>query len=239
VVKIAKSKVKKKLMALQEDLQKLENETIAIWEYLTGKPSLPSQLERLYLKVLTYLVGFFLNARKAIAVTAKPGTIGGSAQAYREQVLLISADIVDAGITNPSGNNLTIHLLAKSGQPSTELLALVQTTMQSDSNRMVCDVITVQPATAQNYQINAELTLSITANEQTTIASATTALKAYTDGKQSTLGADIFRSDIVKILRNIPEIKNVLVIESTVDIIIPPQSYGFCSATVLSVVARV
>jgi len=226
-------------MALQEELQKIENEAIAIWEYLTDKPSLPSQLERLYLKPLTYLVGFFLNARKAIANTAKPGIVGGSAQAYRDRVLLISADIVDAGITNPSGNNLTIHLLAKAGQPSTELLALVQSTMQADSNRMVCDVVTVQPATAQNYQINASLTLSITANEQTTIASATAALKTYTDGKQNTLGADIVRSDIIDLLRNFPEIRDVLVTLPTTNIIIPPQSYGFCSATVLSVAGRV
>ena len=220
-------------------LQNLESETIAIWEYLTGKPSLPSQLERLYLKPLTYLVGFFLNARKAIAATAKPGIIGGSTEAYRDRVLLISADVVDAGITNPSGNNLTIHLLAKTGQPSTTLLALVQSTMQADSNRMICDTITVQPATAQNYSINVALTLSLAANEQTTIASATTALKAYTDDKQNTLGADIIRTDIIDLLRNFPEIKDVLVTLPTTNIIIPPQSYGFCSATVLSVAGRV
>jgi phage-related baseplate assembly protein len=222
-----------------QDLQNLENETIAIWEYLTGKPSLPSQLERLYLKPLTYLVGFFLNARKAIAATAKPSVIGGSAQAYRDRVLLISADIVDAGITNPSGNNLTIHLLAKTGQPSTTLLALVQSTMQSDSNRMVCDAVTVQPATAQNYSINVALTLSLNANEQTTIALATTALKAYTDGKQNTLGADIVRTDLIDLLRNFPEIRDAIVTLPTTNITIPPQSYGFCSATVLSVAGRI
>lgn len=222
-------------MAIQEDLQKLENEAIAIWEFLTGKPSLPSQLERLYLKPLVYLVGFFLNTCKAIAATIKPGVIGGSAQAYRSRVLQISTDIADAGITSLNGNSIIIHLLAKTGQPSTTLLNLVQSTMQSDSNRMVCDVVTVQPASALNYALNASITLSQSANEEIVRSSATTALKAYTDGKQMQLGADIVRSDVIDILRNFPEIRDVIVSLPATNIVVPPQSYGNCTATAIVV----
>jgi phage-related baseplate assembly protein len=226
-------------MALQEDLQKLETEAIAIWEYLTAKPSLPGQLERLYLKVLTYLVGFFLNQRTAIAATAAPGAINGSPQAYRDRILAISADIVDAGLTNPSGNSIVIHLLAKGGQPSTTLLNLVLATMQSDPNRLICDVISVQPASAQNYTINAALTLSYTANEQTILAEATAALKEYTDGKQATLGGDILRSDLINILRDIADIKDVILTLPATNTTVPPQSYGVATATVLSVAGRI
>lgn len=225
-------------MALQETLQKLETEAIAVWEYLTNKPSLPSQLERLYLKVLTYLVGYFLNARAAIVATAKPGVINGSSQAYRDRVLAISTDIVDASITNASGNNITIHLLAKTGQPSTTLLNLVLATMQADQSRLICDVIAVQPASAVNYTINAALTLEYTANEQTVIAAATAALNDYTVAKQSTLGGDIIRTDIIDILRDFVEIKDVILTAPATNVAIPPQSYGVATSTVLTVAGR-
>lgn len=225
-------------MAIQETLQKLEQEAIAVWDFLTGQKSLPAQLERLYLKVLTYLVGYFLNARAAIVATAKPGIINGSSQAYRDRVLAISSDIADASITNASGNNITIHLLAKTGQPSTTLLNLVLATMQADPNRLICDVITVQPASAVNYTINAALTLDYTANEQTVLAAATIALNEYTASKQATLGDDITRSDLINILRDIVEIKDVIITAPATNIAIPPQSYGVATSTVLTVSGR-
>lgn len=225
-------------MPLTEDLQKTEAEAVAVWEFLTGKPSSANQLERLYIKVITYLIGYFLNAKTAIAATAKPGVSFGGIDAYRDRILAISPDIADAGITNPSGNNLTIHLLAVTGQPSANLLGLVQSTMQADSNRMICDVITAQPATAQNYTINAALTLSLTGNEQTVIAEATAALKAYTDAKQSKLGGDIVRSDIINILRDFVDIKDVNLTIPATNITIPPQSYPVATATALNVSGR-
>ena len=196
---------------LSDQLQQLEAQAIAIWEFLIGAPSRPGQLERLYLKVLAYLIAFFLNQQKAIAATAEPGIIGGSLTAYRNQVLAISTDISDAGITNATGNSLTIHLLAKTGQPSTTLLGLVQNTMQND--RMIADVVTVQPATALDYRISISIILSQEAVEATVLASANTDLEAYKVAKQSILGADIIRTDLIDLLRNIPEIRDVNVAE--------------------------
>ena len=223
-------------MTPTEDLQKLENEAIAIWEYLTNKPSLPGQLERLYLKVITYLIAFFLNSQ-ATAIKAQNAT-SGSVAAYRDRVLAISPDIADAGITNPSGNNVVIHLLAVNGQPSANLLGLVQSTMQADANRMICDTIIAQPAVSQNYTINAALTLSYSADEQTVISATTAALKSYTDGKQATLGGDIVRSDLISILRSFPDVKDVNLTIPATNIIIPPQSYPVATATVLNVAGR-
>lgn len=215
---------------LSDQLQQLEAQAIAIWEFLVGAPSRPGQLERLYLKVLAYLVGFFLNEQKAIASTATPGIIGGSLTAYRNRILAISTDISDTGITNPNGNNLIIHLLAKSGQPSTALLGLVQSTMQADRNRMIADVVTVQPATALDYRISISIILSQEAVEATTLASANTALEAYKLGRQSILGADIVRTDLIDLLRNIPEIRDVNVAEPATNLLVPPQSYANCTS---------
>jgi phage-related baseplate assembly protein len=215
---------------LSDQLQQLEAQAIAIWEFLIGAPSRPGQLERLYLKVLAYLVGFFLNEQKAIAATATPGIIGGSLTAYRNRILAISADISDAGITNPIGNNLTIHLLAKSGQPSTALLGLAQSTMQGDRNRMIADTITVQPATALDYRISISIILSQEAVEATTLASANTALETYKLAKQTVLGADIIRTDLIDLLRNIPEIRDVNVAEPATNLLVPPQSYANCTS---------
>lgn len=223
---------------MQQLLQQLEAEAIAIWEFLTGQPSQPTQLERLYLKPLVYLVAFFLNQKKAIAATAKPGVIGGSVTAYRDRILAISSDIADAGITNPSGNNLTIHLLAKSGQPSITLLNLVQNTMQADPNRMVCDIIAVQPATAQNYQISMSIFLTATASETDTVTKVNELLNNYKLAKQSQLGADIIRTDLIDIVRNLPEIGDVLVSEPATNLLIPPQSYANCTSVAVVVGGR-
>lgn len=226
-------------MNLTEDLQKIEVEAVAILEFLTGKPSQASQLERIYIKVITYLIGFFLNAKTAIAATAKAVGNFGGIDAYRDRIIAISPEIADAGLTNPSGNNLVIHLLAVNGQPSANLLGTVQATMQADANRMICDIITAQPATASNYTINAALTLSFTGNEQTVIASATAAIKEYTDTKQKTLGGDIIRTDLINILRDFPDIKDVNLTIPATNITIPPQSYPFNTSTVLNVAGRI
>lgn len=225
-------------MNLQEELQGLEAQAIIVWEFLTGKPSLASQLERLYLKVIVYLVSWFINARAAVAASAKPGIMAGSIQAYRDRVLGISPDIADAGFTNPVGNSIIIHLLAKTGNPTTALLNLVLTTMQADENRQLCDTITVQAATSQAYAINAALTLSISANEANIIAQATTALNSYIQEKQNTLGADIIRTDVINILRDIKEIRDVNLTLPATNIIIPPQSYATGGIT-LTVSGRV
>ena len=179
-----------------QQLQQLETEAIAIWNFLVSSASTPAQLERLYLKVLVYLVGYFLNQASAIAATAKPGIIGGSITAYRNRVLAISADIADVGITNPTGNNIVLNLLATTGQPSVTLLNLVQSTMQLDSNRMVCDIISVQPAVAQSYAITATIFLMPLANESDTLAKANAALTIYKNNKQTQLGADIIRMEV-------------------------------------------
>lgn len=223
---------------MQQLLEQLEAEAIAIWEFLTGRPSQPTQLERLYLKPLVYLVAFFLNQQKAIAATAKPGIIGGSATAYRDRILAISPDIADAGITNPTGNNLTIHLLAKSGQPSVTLLNLVQNTMQSDPNRMVCDTIAVQPATAQNYTINMTVFLTATASESDTLTKVNELLNTYKSTKQNQLGSDIIRTDLIDIVRNLSEVGDVLVSEPATNLLIPPQSYANCTSIAVAVGGR-
>ena len=218
-----------------QQLQQLETEAIAIWNFLVNSASTPAQLERLYLKVLVYLVGYFLNQATAIVATAKPGIIGGSITAYRNRVLAISADIADVGITNPTGNNVVLNLLAITGQPSVTLLNLVQSTMQLDSNRMVCDTISVQPAVAQNYAITATIFLIATASESDTLTKANAALATYRNSKQTQLGADIIRTDIINILRDFIEIGDVSLTDPATNLAIPPQNYGNCtSLTVVS-----
>jgi phage-related baseplate assembly protein len=222
---------------MNELLAKLESEAIAIWEFLTGKPSLPTQLERLYLKPLVYLVAFFVNQQKAIAATAKPGIIGGSAEAYRTRILAISGEIADAGITNPSGNNLVIHLLAISGAPSVTLLNLVQLTMEEDENYMMCDAITVQPALAQNYTISTSISISLNANSEKIKKEVEQLLVVNYKNKQL-LGVDIIYTDIVKLIRNLNEVGDVLVSEPATNITIPPQSYANCTAIAVAVGGR-
>ena len=220
------------------DLEQLEREAIAIWEYLTNAPSYPTQLERLYLKPIIYAIGFTFTKIQVINATATPGIIGGSQKAYRQRIMAISGEIADAAITSPSPNNLTIHLLAKTGIPSVDLINQVQAIMNNDENRMVCDAITTQAATRIDYTINASLTLSTTANEANTIASATTALNDYAAARRSKLGVDIYRSDIIDILKNFSEIIDVNVIQPAINIQIPPQSFGNATAVTLTVSGR-
>jgi hypothetical protein len=222
------------------DLEQLELEAIAIWEYLTNAPSYPAQLERLYLKVLAYLAGYTLTQSQVAAATATPGIIGGSAEAYRQRILAISSEIADAGITSPSPNNLTIHLLAKTGTPSTALINQVQVAMSNDQNRMICDVVTTQAATRIDYTINAGLTISLIADEAIIIGLGTAALTVLNDYtvEERKLGKDVLRSDIIKILRGFPEIINVNLISPPTDLTIPPQSFGNAATITLTVTGR-
>lgn len=226
-------------MAQQQQLEQLESEAIAIWEYLIAAVSTPAQLERLYLKVLVYLVAYFVNQASAIADTAKPAIFGGTATAYRTQVLKISPDIVDASIVNTTANNIVISLLSSTGAPSTVLLNLVQSTMQADSNRLICDIITVQPATQQNYTIAVSLFLNATASDTATIASVTALLNTYASTKQMSLGADIIVSDIVDIVRNLTVVGDVIVLSPTTNIAVPPQNYAKCTAVTVTIGGRI
>jgi phage-related baseplate assembly protein len=87
-------------------------------------------------------------------------TAGGAAW-YRYQALTSSALVKDAAVSSPAPGEVLISILSTQGDgtPSSSLLSTVNTVLQSDSVRVITDVVTVAGATINTVPVTAQVYL--------------------------------------------------------------------------------
>lgn len=87
-------------------------------------------------------------------------TAGGAAW-YRYQALTSSPLVKDAAVSSPNPGEVLVSILSTQGNgtPSSELLSTVNTALQSDSVRVITDVVTVAGATINTVPVTAQVYL--------------------------------------------------------------------------------
>lgn len=87
-------------------------------------------------------------------------TAGGSAW-YRYQALTASPLVKDAAVSSPNPGEVLINILSTQGNgtPSSALLQAVNDVLQSDSVRVITDVVTVAGATINTVPVTAQVYL--------------------------------------------------------------------------------
>lgn len=87
-------------------------------------------------------------------------TAGGAAW-YRFAALSASPLVKDAAVSSPNPGEVLVNILSSQGDgtPSTALLNIVNTALQSDSVRVITDVVTVAGATINTVPVTAQVYL--------------------------------------------------------------------------------
>lgn len=87
-------------------------------------------------------------------------TAGGAAW-YRYQALTASPLVKDAAVSSPNPGEVLVNILSTQGNgtPSSQLLSTVDNVLQSDSVRVITDVVTVAGATINTVPITAQVYL--------------------------------------------------------------------------------
>lgn len=141
------------------------------------------------------------NYRKRILLAPEAFTTCGTEGAYTYHALSVSQFIADVSISTPQGGTVQIAVLTRNGVPSESIVRQVQSYVADPKRRTLCDSVQVVPAQEIAYQINAELDLIETANEQATLANAEQALRTYLSARTQKLGLDIVPLDIQTALK--------------------------------------
>ncbi|QIM66323.1 phage baseplate protein [Mannheimia granulomatis] len=141
------------------------------------------------------------NYRKRILLAPEAFTTCGTAGAYTYHALSVSQFIADVDISTPQGGTVQIAVLTRNGAPSESILRQVQSYVADPKRRTLCDTVQVIPAQEISYQINAELDLLETAQEQAVLANAEQALRTYLSARTQKLGLDIVPLDIQAALK--------------------------------------
>ena len=92
----------------------------------------------------------------------------GTASAYRQQALTVSATIIDVAVTHDD-NEIYIYLLCNDGAlPSSDLIALAQNYLTQEDIKAETDLITVLPAEEVEYTVSMTYKVSQRDSEQAT-----------------------------------------------------------------------
>ena len=146
--------------------------------------------------------------RERILLAPESFSVAGPVGAYAYWSSQVSPAIVDVHVANdttsngtPIGGTVAVTLLTRDGMPSGELMTEVQTALNHERRRPLCDTVIVREPAVVNYQLSAVLTLYTGANEAEVLAAARAAWAAYEDSRRGKLGGDIVPLAIQSVLK--------------------------------------
>ena len=162
----------------------------------------------------------------------------GSSNAYR--YFTLSADGRVDGIKVKSDEETPCFLDivitqvdSENGEASQELIDIVQTALDPDTVRPVCDRPTVRSSIATNYQIEASLYVGKNAEDALLLEAANIRLDKYIKNAQKN-GESIYRSAIYAAL-HVDGIERVEIISPTADLVMDSYHHPYCTAKNITV----
>lgn len=206
------------------DLEQLRVRIAAKWLELTGEAMLPGMLEWAYREVLVLVVSWFkIDLEKAIAETferylaeVQKLPYGGNSRAAIIALAKNYTDVADVNVNVPSANLINVFLLAKTGTPTTGQIAGLQTYLNSDRVRNICD--TFQVFAASEVIWDSQINITVSGDLTAIRTSAQTAIANYALSKQK-LGATIQTDDIIATIKAVSGVVKVVVVSPAVDVL--------------------
>jgi len=127
----------------------------------------------------------------------------GSKGAYHFWAMSAHQNIIDVSVTTPSPGVVNVYPLMISGNPSSEMIALVLATLNDEKIRPLTDNVNVLAPTRVDFTISADITLYSWADIETVESQIQTDITLYVENMKSKLGKDIVPSQIIAILNSI------------------------------------
>ena len=157
------------------------------------------------------------NLRERIRQAPEKFSNAGSRGAYRYHTLSAHQSIIDVAITSPSPGVVKIYPLTKDGNPSSEILEIVQKYLSDDKIRPLTDYVQVLSPEKIDFSINAIIYLYKDADKNSVLTTINTRLKEYKAKLSQKLGKDIIQTQIISILNSVYGVFKV-VLQSPQDI---------------------
>ena len=167
--------------------------------------------------------------RARVQLSLEGHTTAGPRGSYLFWTLSASGEVKDAAVDSLSPGEVTVTVLAHGegdGAPSSELLTAVETALNDEDVRPLCDTVIVQAVTVLPFEVEAELTLYDGPGEAQVLEAAETALAEYL-AQHHRIGHDITLSGLYAALHQ-PGVQKVTLTKPAADIIVGPAEVGFC-----------
>lgn len=180
----------------------------------------------------TYETDAALRARVQLAVEGF--SVAGPIGAYQFHALSADGDVKDVAVESPTPGDVLVTVLSRTGDGtvSAELVATVLAALNADSVRPLCDEVSVQGATIQNYTIEATLYFYPGPDRAQVLAAANAAAAAYATA-QHAIGRDITLSGLYAALHQ-PGVQRVELAAPASSLTINSTTAAYCTDITLT-----
>lgn len=188
-------------------------------------PGFPDQFPPV-LEVLEGDVRFRGRIQLSLEGFSTAGTFGG----YRFFALSASGAIADVAVLNPAPGVVRVVILDVDGDGAADaaLIATVQSALDADTVRPLCDTVDVVSATIVPFSIDATLTFFDGPDPAVVMTAARAAVDEFV-AAQRLVGRDIPRAGIIAALYR-SGVQNVALVSPAADVVIADDAAAFCNA---------
>ena len=143
------------------------------------------------------------SLRERIRVAPEKFSNAGSKGAYRYHTLSAHQAITDVAILSPTPGVVNVYLLTKDGNPSDEIINIVQDYLSDEKVRPLTDYVQVLSSEKISFTIKARITLYKDADLVSVEQTINAKMNEYKKLLAEKLGKDVIRTQIITILNSI------------------------------------
>lgn len=143
------------------------------------------------------------SLRERIRQAPEKFSNAGSKGAYRYHTLSAHQSVTDVAITSPSPGVVNVYILTKDGNPSDEVINIVQEYLSDDKIRPLTDYVQVFSSENVPFSINANIILYKDADESSVIKTIDSKMREYKVALSEKLGKDVIQTQIISILNSV------------------------------------
>lgn len=166
-------------------------------------------------------------------------TSAGSVGAYRYHAKSVHPSIVDAQPVSPRPGFVRVHVLAKTGLPSAELLGLVDDRLQDERLRQLCDTVQVAAPVEVPFTARLLLTLYKSTDGAAALAAVRAAAGEHAALLRAGLGRHVFGYEFGHAANNAGIAKVQVQFTPPGDKLLDKSEWANCTGIQVAIVARV
>lgn len=143
------------------------------------------------------------SLRERIRQAPEKFSNAGSRGAYRYHTLSAHQSITDVAITSPSAGIVAIYLLTKDGNPTEEIIKIVQNYLSDDKIRPLTDCVKVYSSEKVDFEVKAKIYLYKDSDADSVMKTIEVKMKEYKISLSEKLGKDVIQTQIISILNSV------------------------------------
>lgn len=166
------------------------------------------------------------SLRERIRQAPEKFSNAGSIGAYKYHTLSAHQSITDVAVISPSAGVVNIYPLTDEGNPTEEVINIVQTYLSDDKIRPLTDCVKVISPENISFSINATIWLYKDADSVSVNTTIESRIKEYKNTLSEKLGKDVIRTQIISILNSIYGVYKVELTSPEEDITIESHQWA-------------